>query len=100
MHICPDLKFHRFEVAVFLNTGFGCGHPIGCNRTVANMSRGLDMMNDTINNLTDHRDGLLINLRRVDVLAEFAITSIEEDEVDATAELLSDLRDVVHRAVA
>ena len=47
----------------------------------------------------DARDRFAIELNRCDELAEFAITSIEENDPDATAELLSDLREVVHLAV-
>ena len=51
------------------------------------------------NTFRDERDRFVIELNRCDELAEFAITSIEENDPDATAELLRDLREVVHLAV-
>ena len=105
MIFCLNLKFQRFKFA-FLNMGFGCDHPIRCNRRVAQLTATVTNDYDTITQLSaernafrDARDRFAIDLNRCNELADFAITSIEEDDPDATAELLSDLREVVHRAV-
>ena len=105
MIFCLNLKFQRFKFA-FLNMGFGCDHPIRCNRRVEQLTATIVGDYDTITQLgaesrafRDDRNRLVDSLHQVDELAEFAITSIEEDDPDATAELLSDLREVVHLAV-
>ena len=37
MHFCLNLKCQRFKFA-FSNIGFGCDHPISCNRMVASLT--------------------------------------------------------------
>ena len=104
MHFCLNLNFQGFKFAFFKH-GFGCDHPIRCNRrierltaTIANDYNTITDLGDERRAFRDDRDRLHDSLRQVDELAEFAITSIEEDDPDATAELLSDLREVVHIA--
>ena len=66
--------------------------------TVTNDYSTIVALGDERRAFRDDRDRLHDSLRQVDELAELAITSIEEDDPDATAELLSDLREVVHIA--
>ena len=65
---------------------------------MATLQGSLDFAGTEIHRVADQRNRYAINLQRCDSLAEFAITAIEQDDPDSTAELLSDLREVVHRA--
>ena len=66
--------------------------------TVASDYDTITALTDERNAFRDARNRFAIDLQRCDSLAEYAITSIEEDDPDATAELLGDIRQVVHRA--
>ena len=85
--------------------GFGCDHPIRCNRRVERLTATIVGDYDTITQLgaerrafRDDRNWLVDSLHQVDELAEFATTALNEGEVGETVELLSDQRELIHIA--
>jgi hypothetical protein len=62
---------------------------------VATLNVSLNIAANEIHQVADQRNRYAIGLQRCDSLAEFAITAIEQDDPDSTADLLSDIREVV-----
>jgi hypothetical protein len=105
MHFCPNLNFQGLKFTFFKTGGFGCDHPIRCNRrierltaTIANDYNTITDLGDERRAFRDDRDRLVDSLRQVDELAEFATTALNEGEIDDAVELLSDQRELIHKA--
>ena len=62
---------------------------------MATLNVSLNIAANEIHQVADQRNRYAIGLQRCDSLAEFAITAIEQDDPDSTADLLSDIREVV-----
>ena len=66
--------------------------------TVTNDYSTIVALGDERRAFRDDRDRLHDSLRQVDELAEFATTALNEGEIDDAVELLSDQRELIHRA--
>jgi hypothetical protein len=53
-----------------------------------------------VTSLLDARNRLLINLERVDVLADFTQEALSQGEVADAVEMVGDMRGVIHHATA
>ena len=87
--------------------GFGCDHPIRCNRRVERLAttivgdyNTIVALGDERRAFRDDRDRLVDSLRQVDELAEFATTALNEGEIDDAVELVGDARELIHVATA